>query len=41
MDEKVKHTPGTDPKPDKGKDSGKRPNEQVPTTPAKPHALSK
>jgi len=27
MDEKVKHTPGTNPKPDKGKDSDKRPNE--------------
>jgi len=38
--EKSKHVPGTDPKPDKGNDSDKRPGKQNPVTPAKPHALS-
>jgi|RifOxyA3_1023885.scaffolds.fasta_scaffold134271_1 hypothetical protein len=38
-DEKSKHIPGTDPKPDKGNDSDKRPEKQVPVTPARPHAL--
>jgi hypothetical protein len=39
-DEKSKHIPGSDPKPDKGNDSDKRPDKQVPPiTPARPHAL--
>lgn len=38
-DEKSKHIPGTDPKPEKGNDSDKRPDKQVPITPARPHAL--
>jgi len=39
-DEKSKHIPETDPKPDKGNDSGKRHGENKPVTPAKPHSLS-
>lgn len=39
-DKKQKHTPGKDPKPDKGKDNLHRPEREVPVTPPRPHALS-
>ncbi len=38
--DKSKHIPGTDPKPDKGNDSDKRPGKPITEKPSDPHSLS-